>query len=299
MTEETGGWLDLLSERWTKTHWHLLWVLAAPVLYYLGLLLYRLLYRDDQPTWIEQQLGLHLGDGAEGTPGWLGVTGYRSSPSAVKRALEGALAAPEPADPFALPKRIFQLMHRYDAPWCIAGGWALDLHLGVVTREHHDIEVAVLRRDQALLRDYLVGWHPQVVVPGEPGTTYERRPWEGEQELELPIHELHTRPPQADVHGLEILLNEADGEDWVYRRDARVRLPLARAIRLTPGGIPYLAPELVLLYKAKHLEERDRQDFATALARLQREQREWLVAALSLTAPGHPWLGVLRGPAAG
>jgi hypothetical protein len=35
----------------------------------------------------------------------------------------------------------------------------------------------------------------------------------------------------------------------VFRRDSRVRLPL-EAIGATHAGIPYLRPEIVLLYKA-------------------------------------------------
>jgi len=29
------------------------------------------------------------------------------------------------------------------APWCVAGGWALDLHRGEQSREHEDLEIAV------------------------------------------------------------------------------------------------------------------------------------------------------------
>jgi hypothetical protein len=30
-----------------------------------------------------------------------------------------------------------------DVPWAVAGGWALDLFRGEVTREHSDLEIAV------------------------------------------------------------------------------------------------------------------------------------------------------------
>lgn len=31
--------------------------------------------------------------------------------------------------------------------WCIAGGWALDLHLRKQTREHSDIDVIITREE--------------------------------------------------------------------------------------------------------------------------------------------------------
>jgi Aminoglycoside-2''-adenylyltransferase len=34
-----------------------------------------------------------------------------------------------------------------DAPWCIVGGWAIDLWLEEHTRPHEDIEISVLRED--------------------------------------------------------------------------------------------------------------------------------------------------------
>jgi hypothetical protein len=38
-------------------------------------------------------------------------------------------------------------------------------------------------------------------------------------------------------------------------------------------GLPYLAPEIVLLFKAKHLEARDRIDFDNALPMLSVDAR--------------------------
>jgi len=39
-------------------------------------------------------------------------------------------------------------------------------------------------------------------------------------------------------------------------------------------GLPYLAPEIVLLFKAKHLETRDRIDFDNALPRSARRRAD-------------------------
>ena len=46
------------------------------------------------------------------------------------------------------PREVAAFFAELDAPWWIAGGWAIDLFLGRQTREHEDIDVQILRRDQ-------------------------------------------------------------------------------------------------------------------------------------------------------
>lgn len=173
-------------------------------------------------------------------------------------------------------------MRGYPAPWAVAGGWAIDLALGVVSRPHGDVDLATFRADQDALRAHLTGWRWEYVEGGA------GRPWRPGEWLALPVHELHATPP-GGRRPLEVLLNERDGADWVYRRDARVRLPLARALAHTPAGLPALAPEVALLYKAKAPRAADEADFALAAPRLSPDAREWLAAALALAHPGHPW----------
>lgn len=192
---------------------------------------------------------------------------------------------------FELPseiRRVADVLRELRAPWAVAGGWALDLALGRVTRPHADVDVAVFRGDQHELRAALPGWRFAVAVGGV------LRPWERGVRLELPVHEVHARPP-AGARGpaLEFLLNERDGADWAYRRDPGVRLPLARAMRPGPGGIRVLAPEVVLLYKSKGPRATDEQDFHAARPLLDAEGRAWLRAALQRAAPDHPWAGAL------
>ena len=47
--------------------------------------------------------------------------------------------------------------------WATAGGWALDLFLGRVTRDHEDLEIVVLNDDVPLVLSAFVGpewrWH--------------------------------------------------------------------------------------------------------------------------------------------
>lgn len=64
------------------------------------------------------------------------------------------------------------------------------------------------------------------------------------------------------------MLDEADGDAWVFRRLSAIRMPLARAIRHTADGIAYLTPEIQLLYKARHPRAKDQDDFERVLERL-------------------------------
>jgi hypothetical protein len=177
-----------------------------------------------------------------------------------------------------------RLMQGFPAPWCVAGGWALDLFLGRVTRTHGDLELAVLRDDHAALRQHFVGWTFEKVVDGR------RVAWPASERLALPVHEIHGHSTGESRRAIEFLLNERDGDDWVYRRDARVRLPMNRWILLAPGGVPVLCPAIVLLFKAKAPRPKDEVDFRSACDALGRERRKWLGDALGLCHPNHPWL---------
>ena len=119
-------------------------------------------------------------------------------------------------------------------------------------------------------------------------------PWVSGERLELPVHEVHARPPAGEPYRpLEFLLNERVGEDWVYRRDPGVRRPLGLAVRDAAGGLRALAPEIVLLYKSKAPRPADEADFRVAAPRLGVEARAWLGAALRRTSPDHPWAASL------
>ena len=42
-------------------------------------------------------------------------------------------------------RRALAPMNTCQTAWWVAGGWALDLFLGRMTRPHHDVDVAILR----------------------------------------------------------------------------------------------------------------------------------------------------------
>lgn len=159
--------------------------------------------------------------------------------------------------------------------WFICGGWAIDLFLGRKTREHHDLDIGIFREDQVTLRNSLRGWRLQKAVEGR------ILEWQDEEFLQLPIHEIHAE--REDGFRLEVLLNEKDGDDWVYRRDARARLPMTRAVIKQKGEIPFLAPEIVLLFKSKTPRSVDFEDLRATLEMMPYDSRQWLARAIETT----------------
>ena len=122
----------------------------------------------------------------------------------------------------------------------IAGGWALDLHEGSQTRLHKDVDVAMLRGEHEELRPYLGDWDLQIAYGGE------LRPWEGGA-VGIPENAVWARPPGSSAWVIDFKLEQHDEVDWIYRRDAAVRRPLA-ALGKVVDGIPVLDEEIVRLY---------------------------------------------------
>ncbi len=192
---------------------------------------------------------------------------------------------------------------RVDAPWYVSGGWAIDLHLGRVTRKHHDVDVLVLRRDQARVHEALsTSWTLRKIVPHPevelnrgaplPGTLQE---WPAGERLELPVHQVNAYRSAADVLPdafpyFQVMLAESSNGEWLYRRNRAVRRPLRALGYRSFLNLPYFAPELVLLFKSKHMRPYDREDFDRVLPMLTPDARRFLRDALALCIPGHEWI---------
>ncbi len=189
------------------------------------------------------------------------------------------------------------VMNAFDRPWCLAGGWAIDFWLGRLTRSHADVEVAVFREDQIALRDFLYNWRFFIATTDDKHPP--RKPWrrEDRQLLMLPVHELHAI--NARGQKLQLLLNESDSVDWLYRRDQRIRWPREQWTVRGAFGVPVIAPHLALLYKSKRPRDRDELDLRSAAPQLDSELRSWLCDAIALADANHPWLAALESVAAG
>ncbi len=137
-------------------------------------------------------------------------------------------------------------------------------------------------RDRALAK---VMPHPDGLVGR--GTV---EPWGGER-LDLPVHQVFA--DDAAGNRIEILFGEIEGDVWRYRRNPAVVRSIDDVALTSPQGIPFLAPEVVLLFKAKLMRTWDTADFDTAAAVMEPERRSWLREALEESHPGHEWIAAL------
>ena len=182
---------------------------------------------------------------------------------------------------------VAEVMNEVGVWWAVAGGWAIDLWLGEQTREHHDVEVAVRRSDQAEVHAAL-GDHLETFCLDPPGSGW--RPWNG-MLVDPSAFQLQARSPAIEF---DIFTESADQNVWFFRRDDRVTLPLSGVTMRSESGIPVIRPEIQLLYMAKAMDAKNVQDFDLARPRLDRHASSWLADALAITIPDHRWIVALR-----
>jgi hypothetical protein len=192
-------------------------------------------------------------------------------------------------DPWG-PEEVARRLGHVDAPWYIAAGWAIDLFLGSVRREHEDIEIAVPRSRRAEVLDALEGFEFFAAGVPRSGFVTELRAAEAS---DSDSHQTWVREPASGLWRLDIFSEPSEGETWICRRNAEIRMPYERLIERTEEGIPYGRPEVVLLFKAKAARSKDEDDFAAVLTLLDGTRRRWLARALELVHPGHRWLARL------
>lgn len=184
------------------------------------------------------------------------------------------------------PEEVAERLSGVDVPWAFAAGWALDLLRGGVSRPHEDVEICIpaarFPEIQAALRPGVF----EIVGAGR------RWPVTDARALAA-LHQTWLRDPDGGPYRLDVFREPHDGDTWICRRDPTIRRPYRDVIRVTENGLPYLAPEIVLLFKAKWDRPKDRQDLAAALPLLGARERAWLADAIGRVHAGHPWLAQL------
>jgi hypothetical protein len=184
------------------------------------------------------------------------------------------------------PENVARLLAGVSVPWYVAGGWALDLFRGEQTREHADLEIAVPAVSFGAVRAALTGYDVEVVGAG--------RIWPLDSPAFDVMYQTWVSEPGSGVYRLDIFREPQRDGAWICRRDETITLPYERIIHHTGEGIPYLAAEIALLFKAKHAAELKNQvDFEGALPLLDASAVGWLRWALSRIHPGHAWIGAL------
>jgi GrpB-like predicted nucleotidyltransferase (UPF0157 family) len=188
---------------------------------------------------------------------------------------------------FSPVQRVAEELREMPCPWYICGGWALDIFLGSVSRVHLDVDVIVPRADQLIMQKHLTdrGWS---LMTGSSAGRLE--PWPMHMRLESPRHQVNALRDSAFI---DLLLTDLEGA-WRYRREPTIIRDVSRIGLRSGDGIPFLAPELVLLFKSVNTSGRERNndqgDFERVYPHLEPERRAWLRWALTASDPSHPWI---------
>ena len=74
--------------------------------------------------------------------------------------------------------------------------------------------------------------------------------WKEEGKSERSIQENHTLGANSTEH-FDIALSNSEGIEWVFNKDPRIRLPLSKIGLQSDLDIPFLNPEIVLLFKVR------------------------------------------------
>lgn len=183
------------------------------------------------------------------------------------------------------PTQLSPKLEHADATWYVLAGWALDLFQGRQTREHEDLEIGVPAHEFGAVRGALAELELFVVGDG--------RAWPLGEAVLSAHRQTWAREPESGLWRVDVIREPWDGDVWVCRLDTRIRVPGDDLVARTREGIPYIRPEIALLFKAKAVRAKDEADFTAVLPLLGDEQRRWLVDALVLVHPGHRWLPAL------
>ena len=208
----------------------------------------------------------------------------------------------------ALLEQADRLLQNIKIRWAFCGGYALDLFLNRETRKHSDIDICVFENDRELILDYMLShdWNVyqflgsgkvrpiKMKTESDPGRNLmcikegcRLVKFNLCKETGLLQHEFyHIGMDRLDY--LEFLFNCVHGDHFIFNLD--LEREMEKAI-LYNKGLPYLAPELVLLYKSSRADNPEYQfDYHITAPHLNHEQLLWFHNGLEKLYPkGHPW----------
>jgi hypothetical protein len=197
----------------------------------------------------------------------------------------GRLAEDDPPWDAWSPAEVARRLAGVTVPWCVAAGWAVDLFRGETTREHGDVEIAIPAAGFAEIRDALPELEWEAAGSG--------RLFPADHPAFGLTHQTWGRSKDSGIYRLDVFREPHENGTWICRRDQSITRPYDTLIARTDDGIPYLVPEVALLFKAKGARPKDLHDFLGALPLLPAPSRDWLAGTLRRVHPGHAWLAML------
>jgi len=203
------------------------------------------------------------------------------------------------------------LLKSSDFEYAVCGGYAIELFLDKETRKHGDIDILVYwsDRDKIILYMYSFGWEVYEMCGN--GIVHHITDINNQKRVKRNVFcikdncELVKLYPhnetdmyylkfnhsgQTILNFIEFLFNDKTETDFLYARNIEIKRALSKAI-MSCNNIPYLAPELILLYKSTDVQRDGYQlDYDEAICMMNSEQKNWLKNALNILYPsGHLW----------
>ncbi len=188
------------------------------------------------------------------------------------------------------PVEVKKLLDNLPIPWWIAGGWGIDLFIGKQTRSHLDIDVLILRKDQFIIKEFLSEW--LLYKTNQPGLLL----WDQEEFLEIGVNSVWCKKNEQSPWLMEIIFMDSADNEWFYRRESKIRGTINQLGNMSKDNIPFLIPEIQILFKAKrYFIAKNEQDFQNVLPLLSELQKQWLIKSLSIEFPnGHKWIDDIK-----
>ena len=181
------------------------------------------------------------------------------------------------------PAELFRRLSNVSQPWCVVGGWALDLWHGNKTREHEDLEFTVLREDLGIFRRELNDMEFYTVNDG----VLERLAADREPATE--IFQIWCFDRAALRWRVDMMIEPGTDDSWVYKRNPQITRPRIEMVALNTDGIPYLNPRRAAV-QGKASPAQGRGGFRTRRAEIA-GVRASVAAGLSRTPPPRTRVG--------
>ena len=185
------------------------------------------------------------------------------------------------------PPELFTRIERFNRGGYVVGGWALDIWHGRQVRPHEDLEFCVLpdyieycRKKLPELEFFSVVDEGLIHLPSS-------------EPVPVDLWQFWGADMAAGCWRVDMMLERGSREVWSCKRQPSIQLPRAAAIRINSDGISYLAPALVLLFKAKYMRQKDIDDFLYHAPNLEAQEIIDFIRWLDVTHPGHKWIASL------
>ena len=218
-----------------------------------------------------------------------------------------------------------KLIQKSGLQYAVCGGFAMDMFVNRATRKHTDYDITVFNEDRTAILNFMLGqgWNIYQHVWDGKGTDHLVAINSADDEIARTVFcvwavkpdcTLMTIEPKDSEKGLyswksksgehtkcdfiEICFDTKEGDNFICNAEKGITRPLDKAI-LYNDGIPYLAPEINLYFKAHPVYmawPKTIVDYYHSAHLLNDESREWLINALKTTFPdGHEWIDRLTG----